>query len=197
MAPEIKLGAVIPDGAYIGNVVRWSVTTFGELYHHLHLLVVAKDGMYINPFLMMEPLADTKAPIIKKIGLAKNHSPVTGDKISGPFSLYLEASDLVLHDKFILPPHKIAYKIDGGAEKVVWEFINLPSGKNDADFINDFYLDGTCGDYSCRKFYFNLNFTQAQPRGTMSLPPGTHTIDVTVEDIVGNSASESYQWQVL
>lgn len=194
---EIKVGAVIPDGTYIGNVVRWSVTTYGELYHHLHLLVVAKDQQYINPFLMMEPLTDTKAPIIKKIGLAKNHKPIDGDKISGPHSLYLEASDLVLHDKFILPPHKISYKIDGGEEKVVWEFINLPGGKSDTDYINDFYLEGTWGNYDFRRFYFNLFFTKEKPRRTMVLPPGTHTVEVTVEDIVGNETSESYQWQVL
>lgn len=192
-----KKGGRIQDGTFIGNVVRWSVTSFGERYHHLHLLVVAKDGMYINPFLMMEPLTDTKAPEIKKIGLAKNHRPISGDEVKGNFSLYLEASDLVLHDKFILPPHKISYRLDNEEEKLVWEFIHLPSGKNDTDFINDFYLNGTCGNYSCRKFYFNLNFTQAEPRKTMNLPAGKHRVEVFIEDIVGNRTSESYQWSVL
>lgn len=194
---DIKLGAVIPAGTYIGNVVRWQVTTYGELYHHLHLLVVAKDGQYINPFLMMEPLPDTQAPMIKKIGLAKNHKPIEGNKIRGPHSLYLEASDLVLHDKFILPPHKISYRIDGGEEKVVWEFINLPGGPDDEKYINDFYMEGTWGNYDFRRFYMNLFFTKESPRKTMTLPPGQHTISVTVEDIVGNETSESYQWQVL
>jgi hypothetical protein len=169
----------------------------GEVYHHLHLLVVAKDGQYINPFLMMEPLPDTKAPVIKKIGLAKNHSPVDGNEVRGPHSLYLEASDLTLHEKFLLPPYKISYKMDGGDEVLVWEFINLPSGKNDTDYINDFYMNGTCGDYYCRKFYFNLNFTKSAPRKTMTLNPGAHSIEVFVEDVVGNKSSESFQWKVL
>lgn len=194
---EIKVGAIVKAGALIGNVVRWPISSYGEVYHHLHLLVVAKDGQYINPFLMMEPLPDTKAPVITKIGLAKNHSPIDGHEVRGPHAVYLEASDLTLHEKFLLPPHKISYKLDGGDEVVVWEFINLPSGKNDTDFINDFYMRGTCGNYSCRKFFFNLNFTKAAPRKTMTLNPGAHSIEVFVEDIVGNKSSESFQWQVL
>jgi hypothetical protein len=192
-----KKGTSIKEGTLIGNVVRWPITTFGEVYHHLHLLVVAKDGKYINPFLMMMPLEDSSAPVIKKIGLARNHRPLEGNKISGPFALFVEASDLVLHDKFLLPPHKISYRLNGGEEILVWEFIHLPSGTNDTDFINDFYLDGTCGNYSCRKFYFNLNFTQANPRKTMTLPQGIHSVEVTVEDQAGNKTSGSYQWQVL
>lgn len=187
----------VKAGTLLGNVVRWPASSFGEVYHHLHLLVVAKDGQYINPFLMMEPLPDTKAPVIKKIGLAKNHSPIDGNEVKGAHALYLEASDLTLHEKFILPPYKISYKMDGGEEVLVWEFINLPSGKNDTDFIEDFYMNGTCGDYSCRKFYFNLNFTKAAPRKTMTLNPGAHSIEVFVEDAVGNKSSESFQWKVL
>lgn len=187
----------IKAGTLIGNVVRWPVTSFGEVYHHLHMLVVAADGKYINPFLMMEPLADTAVPVITKIGIAKNHKPTDATEVRGPHALYLEASDLVLHQKFILPPYKIAWKIDGGEEKTVWEFINLPSGKNDTDFISDFHMQGTCGDYSCRKFYFNLNFTQEKPRGQMTLSPGDHSVEVTVEDIVGNRTSKTFGWKVL
>ena len=97
----------------------------------------------------------------------------------------------------ILPPHKISYRLDNGEEKVVWEFINLPSGKNDVDFINDFYMKGTCGDYSCRKFYFNLNFSTQTPRGLFNLPVGEHQIDVLVEDMVGNKATKNFKWKVL
>lgn len=187
----------IKTGTLLGNVVRWPISSFGEVYHHCHLLVVAADGKYINPFLMMEPLADTSVPVINKIGIAKNHKPTDLTEVSGPHSLFVDASDLTLHTKFILPPYKISYRIDNGDEKVVWEFINLPSGKNDTDFISDFHLQGTCGDYSCRKFYFNLNFTTTNPRAQMNLPKGQHTVDVTVEDIVGNKTSKSFSWKVL
>lgn len=196
--PEsVKEGASIAAGALIGNVARWPNSSFGERYHHLHLLVVGSDGKYINPFLMMEPLADTKAPVITKIGLAKNHRPLSAVEVSGDFALYVEASDLVLHDKYILPPHKISYSLDKGEEKLVWEFIHLPSGTNDVDFINDFFMQGTCGDYSCRKFYFNLNFAQNRPRSQMRLAPGDHEVDVTVEDVVGNRTSKNFKWKVL
>jgi hypothetical protein len=187
----------VKAGTLIGNIVRWSVTSYGEVYHHLHLLVVAADGKYINPFLMMEPLPDTAAPIINKIGIAKDHAPTDLTKVSGPYSLYVDASDLTLHTKFLLPPYKLSWRIDNGEDKTVWEFIHLPSAKSDTDFISDFYLDGTCGDYSCRKFYFNLNFTTEKPRAQMTLSPGEHSVEVTVEDIVGNKASKSFTWTEL
>ena len=190
-------GLKIAEGALIGNVVQWPISSFGEVYHHLHLLVVAEDGRYINPFLMMDPLSDTQAPTISKIGLAKNHKPIDGTQVTGDHALFLEASDLVLHKKFILPPHKISYRLDNGDEKLVWMFVNLPSGKNDVDYIEDFYMKGTCGDYNCRKFYFNLNFSIQNPRGVFNLPVGGHQIEVLVEDAAGNKASKSFQWKVL
>lgn len=190
-------GSELADGTYIGNVVKWPISTFGEVYHHLHLLVVAKDGRYINPFLLLTPLADYESPVIKKIGLAKNHRPISSDEVSGPHALYLEVSDLVLHDKFILPPHKISYRLNGASEKVVWEFIHLPSGRSDTLYIEDFYMKGTCGNYQCRQFYINLNFTPEVPRQILKLPPGKHQVEVFVEDIAGNRTSDTYEWSVI
>jgi hypothetical protein len=192
-----KEGLQIDSGTLLGHVVQWPVTTFGEAYHHLHLLVVAKDGKYINPFMMMNPLEDTSRPIIKKIGLAKKHIPTEDQEVSGPHSLYLEASDLTLHDKFILPPHRISYRLDNSPEILVWEFSTLPSGDNDKDYIEDFYMKGTCGNYLCRKFYFNLNFTLANPRQEMILKPGKHFVEVMVEDISGNKMSSVFEWKVI
>jgi hypothetical protein len=201
ITPEIheafKKGASIKAGTLIGNVIKWPISSFGEVYNHLHMLVVGADGRYINPFLLLEPLNDTKVPVIKTIGIAKNHKPIAGDEVKGEHALYVEASDLVYHEKFILPPHKISYRLDQAQEIVMWEFIHLPSGKNDTDFINDFYIDGTCGNYTCRKLLFNLNFTPQTPRGLMKLSPGIHEVEVTVEDVVGNKAVKSYRWKVL
>lgn len=190
-------GFKISAGTYLGNVVRWPVTTLGEVYHHLHLLIVSKSGKYINPFLMLDVLDDVSVPVIKKIGIAKNHRPVQGNKVIGAHSLFIEAADLTLHQKYILPPHKISYRLDGLDEKLVWEFIHLPSGTNDLDYINDFYLDGSCGNYSCRKFFINLNFTQEHPRKTMVLDPGEHSVEVSIEDIAGNKTSSIFNWNVL
>lgn len=193
----LKSGVVLPAGTLLGNIVNWPVSSYGEVYHHLHMLVVAADGQYINPFLMMEPLADTQSPVITKIGIAKNHKPTNDVEVKGEHAIFVEASDLVYHQKFILPPHKISYRLDNGEEKTVWTFVNLPSGKNDTDFIKDFYMSGTCGDYSCRKLIFNLNFTKEKPRGTFNLPVGEHQIEVLVEDMVGNKAAKSFKWKVL
>lgn len=189
-------GEKIAAGTLIGNVVRWPISSFGEVYHHLHLLVVGSDGRYVNPFLMMEPLADTVAPVINRIGLAQRHRAIEGNVVKGEHAIFVEASDLVLHQKFILPPHKISYRLNGGEEKVVWTFTHLPSGRNDVDYIKDFYLSGTCGDYSCRKILINLNFTPERPRGLLSLPAGSHQIEVAVEDMVGNKTSKSFAWRV-
>jgi hypothetical protein len=192
-----KKGSRIKAGTLLGKVVRWPVTTFGEVYHHLHLLIVASDQRYINPFLMMEALQDNQSPVIHSIGLTQNHKMISGNVISGEHGLFLETSDLVYHERFILPPHKITYRLNGEKEKVVWEFIHLPSGSNDTDYIRDFYLPGTCGNYSCRRFYINLNFTLQKPRGGWKLNPGDHEVEVQVEDLVGNKSSGRFNWKVL
>ena len=188
----------ISPGTLIGQVVKWPVTSYGEVYHHLHLLVVGSDGRYINPFLMMEPLTDTVAPTISRIGLSKNHKALDGvTEVRGSHGIFVETSDLVLHHKFILPPHKISYRLDQGQEKEVWTFVYLPSGRNDIDYISDFYLKGTCGDYSCRKILINLNFSTNKPRAEFNLAPGQHKVEVTVEDVVGNKALKEFTWNVL
>ena len=64
-------------------------------------------------------------------------------------------------------------------------------------YINDFYMRGTCGDYSCRKFFINLNFTKMNPRGYFKLSPGEHEIEVIIEDVVGNKTSSTFRWQVI
>lgn len=187
----------VKAGAFLGNVVRWPVTTFGEVYHHLHLLVVGSDGKYINPLLLLESLADTKPPVIEEIGIAQNHRPTRLTRVSGAHALYLKASDLILHEKFKLPPYKMSYSLDGQREKTVWEFTHLPGGASDTKYINDFHFLGTCGNYDCRRFYFNLNFTPEVPRAQMTLEPGRHSVEVTVEDIAGNRDSKSFSWEVF
>jgi hypothetical protein len=58
-------------------------------------------------------------------------------------------------------------------------------------------MKGTCGNYQCRQFYINLNFTQEAPRKTLKLNPGKHKIEVFVEDLSGNKSEESFEWKVL
>ena len=188
-------GSKISAGTILGTVVPWPSSSMGEVYHHLHLLVVAADKQYINPFLFLEPLPDTQTPIIHSIGLSQKHKPLKNKtSVKGAHGLYVEVSDLVLHQKYILPPHKISYRLDGQDEVIVWEFINLPSKTNDTDFISDFYLKGTCGDYRCREFYINLLFTPETPRLEKIFTPGEHEIEVMAEDIVGNKTLKAFRW---
>lgn len=191
-----KKKSEIPAGTHIGNIIEWPVTSFGEVYNHLHLLVVGGDGKYINPFLLLNPLDDTQAPVINKIGIVQDEYPIDETRVTGEHSLYVDTSDLILHNKFLQPPHKISYRMDKQDEVLVWEFIHLPSGNNDQDYIEDFYVKRTCGDYRCRRFYINLNFSLKNPRQTLKLSPGSHEIEVTVEDIAGNKASKNFTWQV-
>jgi Peptidase family M23 len=175
---DVKVGDIVFSGAFLGRAVMWPVSTEGEVYHHLHLLVVDKNGNYVNPFLLLEPLDDRVAPVIHQIGIER----ATG-------RLFVDTSDLTLHHRFKVPPHKISYVLDGLERKTVWEFVNLPSFSNDTDFINEFYLKGSCGNYSCRRFLINLNF-----KNKFTLSPGEHQIEVFVEDINGNSTSQRYSW---
>lgn len=187
----------LPQGSLIGEVISWPNSSFGEVYHHLHLLVVGANKEYYNPLLFLESLSDTKLPVIHEIGLAQNHRPIQGNKVKGAHALYLEATDLIYHEKFLLPPHKIAYSINGSELKTVWEFIKLPSLTNDLDFINDFYMVGTCGNYSCRKFYFNLNFKPEKPRDQMKLNPGKYQVYVEIFDFSGNKATQTFDYEVV
>lgn len=193
---HFKLGTRIKAGDVLGHIVTWPNSSYGEVFHHLHLLVVDKNGKYVNPFLLLKKLPDNKAPIIHRIGLMKNHKIIEGSQVQGEHALFVETSDLFLHEKFILPPHKISYRLNGGEEKLVWEFVHLPSLVNDRDFINDFYLSPTCGNYQCRKIFINLNFSPESPRAQMKLSPGLYKIEVTIEDQNGNKASKDFSWEV-
>lgn len=195
----LRTGNRIEQGDLIGSIVRWPVSAYGERYHHIHLLVVDGNGRYINPFKLLPPLADTSAPVIEKIGLFNSRrNLVNGTSIRGAHGLYVEASDTVLHERFTLTPYLISYKLDHGPEQIVWKFDHLPSNTNDTDYIRDFYLSGTCGNYSCRKFNINLNFDLNSSNATkfFNLASGEHKIEVTVSDFAGNSTSKEFIYTV-
>lgn len=195
-----KTGARIKQGEHIGNITPWPVTTYGERYNHIHLLVVDGKGRYVNPFRLLPKLADTSVPVIKKIGLFdSNRKLLNTDRVSGKHGIYVNASDTVLHNKFVLTPYMISYRLDNGDEKTVWKFDYLPSVDNDKDYITDFYLDGTCGNYRCRDFFINLNFNpQSSTKATnfLNLPKGQHQVEVIVRDFLGNHSSKTYQYSV-
>lgn len=194
-----KNGTRIKQGDYIGNIISWPVSSYGEKYNHIHLLIVDGKGRYVNPFKLLPKIEDTSVPTILKIGLFdSNRKIIQGDKVRGDHGVYIQASDTVMHDKFILTPYFISYSLDHGAETPVWKFDYLPSVDNDQDYINDFYLKGTCGDYRCREFYINLNFNKKYTKATkfFKLNAGKHNITVFVKDFAGNSFSKTFSYTV-
>jgi hypothetical protein len=191
-----QTGGRVEKGDYIGNVVNWPVTTYGERYHHIHLNILDKDKNYVNPFYFLDELTDTQAPQILEIGFVRKDKIVPGNHISGDYNLYLKVQDLILHDKFIVPPYEITYKINQEETQTVWRFDNLPGGAVEETFSNDFFIPNlTCGDYSCRKMYINLGFTKTGNRKFPSTK-GNYELEVNVRDFVGNKDSKVFRYTI-
>ncbi|MFZ4712105.1 MAG: M23 family metallopeptidase [Bacteriovoracaceae bacterium] len=191
-----KAGGRVSTGDLLGEVVSWPITSYGERYHHIHLNILDKDKAYVNPFHFLDVLPDTKAPMILDIGFVRKNKIVAGDHITGAYNLYLHTQDLILHDKFFVPPYEISYRINQGETVTVWKFDNLPGGAVEEKFVNDFFIPNlTCGDYSCRKMYINLGFTV---NGNRNFPQtkGVYDLEVTVKDVVGNQDIKIFHFNV-
>jgi hypothetical protein len=123
-------------------------------------------------------------------------SLVSCGPITGSYSLYVRAHDLILDDVYYLPPWDIEFTVDGGPVQTTWQFNTLPGGADDTAYLNDFYkVPPTCGDYECRDYYIDLGFI---PGGQFVFPTaaGAHTVSVTVRDYAGNSATQACMYTV-
>ena len=195
-------GGFVEPGTRLGDIVEWTEASFGYIFHHIHLNILAAGDIYINPLEFHEPgnYVDTQDPVIHEIGLLNGNTPLQGNTVNKgtSYSLYLKASDLYMSEVYYLPPHKIEFMLDGSGEWIsFWDFHTFPGGSNTKQFVNDFYIPGlTKGNYENRQFYINLGFTT---EGLRAFPdePGMHTIDVRVWDYAGNSDEASYTWFVL
>lgn len=186
-------GTPIREGTKIGEVYPWPVSSFGERFNHIHLNVIGKNENYLNPFLFLEPLADKKTPEILSVGLIDLKGLVKGQHVSGPYTLYAVVQDLILHDKFQLPPNRIWIAMDGQKPRTVWHFLKLPGGKSNTKFVNKFFIPKmTCGNYQCRRFTVNLGF---HPDGQLAFPDkGAHSAIIGVSDFAGNTAGYRFDW---
>lgn len=189
----------IDKGTKVGEIVPWPVETYGELFHHIHLNILDGDKAYLNGYNFMKELADDKAPVITKIGISKGGIPVEGNTVSGDYSIYAEVSDLIMHDKFILPPYSLSYYFKGKPDEVhpVWTFDSLPGKDDYSKHVHEYFVykggdkRTTCGNYQCRKFLVNIGFTKKLPQQA-----GAYEIVVVAKDHVGNKTEKAYSWRV-
>ena len=194
----LRSKAPIPAGTKIGEVYYWMVSTYGEVYHHVHLNVLARAGVYRNPFNFLEPLNDTKAPEFVNIGLMRNGYPQDPNlPIQGAYGIYATIHDLILHDKFVVPPHKISYQLDDDPrERLVWDFSELPGGASNTQYVENFFVpELTCGNYECRKLTVNIGFSTEGQRWFSNVG-GEHSITIHAEDHAGNRTSKNFKWLV-
>ncbi|MFM8313562.1 MAG: peptidoglycan DD-metalloendopeptidase family protein [Deltaproteobacteria bacterium] len=187
----------IAPGTKLGEVYYWSVVTFGERYHHIHLNILGNDKKYLNPFEFLELLPDDSAPEIGKVSLVVNGNAVTGNSVSGgSYTIGAEIKDLILSDVFIVPANEIKVSIDGNSSFTVWKFDSLPGGADNEKFVNQFYLPKlACGDYSCRKPIIDLGFRKT-PGQVFPVSRGNHQIEITISDYNGNQARQTFGWTV-
>ncbi|MBI5630930.1 MAG: M23 family metallopeptidase [Elusimicrobia bacterium] len=184
----------IPAGTFLGNVCRWTVDSFGEPFHHIHLNVVAADNIRMNPFLFLKPLDDGSAPEIMEMALLKKNERLQGYEVSGDYSIMAHVRDRVLHNKFYVPPNETTFSIDGGPPQLVWHFDTVP----DRTYIHDFFVPGqACGDYECRRPIINLGFKRGKRASRFPRTPGKHRLTLTVKDDALNAATKTFFWTVL
>lgn len=189
----------IEKGTVVGQIVPWPVETYGELFHHIHLNILDSNKAYLNGYNFMKELADDKPPVIKKVGIVKGNSPFPGNTVSGEYSIYAEVSDLIMHDKFILPPYSLSYYFKNKPDEVhpVWTFDSLPGKDDYSKHVHEYFVYNggdsrtTCGNYQCRKFAVNIGFTKKLPQ-----EPGEYEIVVVAKDHVGNKTEKAYAWKV-
>jgi len=187
----------VPAGTKLGEIVDWPVSTFGERYHHIHLNVIGKGGVYLNPFHFLELLPDEADPKIHKIGLLNSKRKVlSGSSVSGDYALYVETTDLILHNRFTVPPYSISYKIDKGEWIDHWVFDKLPGGADRDAYVSDFFVPAkTCGDYQCRRILIDLGFS-TEGRKNFPTDHGAHIIELKLMDYRGNFAYGAYRWEI-
>lgn len=191
-----ETGEPIEAGTKIGEIYYWPVETFGERFHHIHLNVLDAEGRYLNGLRFLEPLADEQSPQIEEAGLLKNGRRHAGREVSGRYSLYAKVHDLIQHDRFVLPPYRLAYRIDGGQTHTVWQFDDLPGGRNKERFVEDVFVPSlTCGNYRCRELTIDLGFKRD---GAAEFPQsaGAHEVTIIAEDFAGNRTTRTFDWSV-
>lgn len=192
-----RRGGSVEAGTKLGEIYRWSVYSYGERYDHVHLNVLGENGVFLSPFLFLDRLPDTKGPVFVNAGVMKNGRAIDASSVSGKYSLYATIHDLIMHEKYVVPPHRIEIAIDGGPTEVVWDFSTLPGGADINKWVHEFFTPSmTCGDYTCRKLTVDLGFINGTVRRVMPTEPGRHQAVVTAMDFEGNRTEQTIDWTI-
>ncbi len=178
-----KNGTPIPAGTYIGKIVYWPVSAYGQRFHHVHMNVLDPDGNYVNPLNLILKTNDTRKPTIGDILFTRNNSDRALNSpggprpvLSGKIDIVAQAEDKIGNEPYQLTLFKMEWKVDEltGSKShnipftTLWEFNNLPGGNNrfahvHTIFQKRIYFNSrwhyTCGNYTCHRFYYNLTNT--------------------------------------
>lgn len=194
-------GGFIAANTHIGNIVPWPVESFGYIFNHIHLNILAAGDIYLNPLEFLDNTYwDIQAPQIQQVGIftgLNNLQTSNTIPFGTDYSLFVRTRDLFMSQVFYLPPHRITYVLDGSEDtQKVWNFHSLPGGASDSNYVNQYFLPGkTKGDYDIRDFYVDLGF---QKDGSNPLPtePGLHSIDIEAWDYAYNRSTWTYKWVI-
>ncbi|HSW60560.1 MAG TPA: hypothetical protein VLJ60_07145 [bacterium] len=158
---------VVKAGENTGKIVFWPTpdSYSGNLFHHIHLNIIAQNGIKLNPLIMMTPQKDDTAPEIEEIYLADpdRTKTLSTENISEDFHVVIKVRDLADDKIWPNPPRFSKIEILDSENGVVFEhsgydFIAMMS-ENINEFVCDYYLceigdtGFSKGSYSEREFH--------------------------------------------
>ena len=215
-----QLGDQVQAGDLIGYLVPWPVSGFD----HLHFARIRHRGsdwndaawQFIrNPLVDLEPSADTFKPKVEDAGvdpecflafkLDDSETYLTSDSLYGRVDAVLKAYDSYgiswgypTYER--VGVYKIEWRVDTGAWTLAFLFRDTLHWDDVDEVFLVYNYDSrlqTCGDYSCRQFYYIITNTDGQGRpapgywDTGELPDGPHWFVVRLTDEAGNQTLDS------
>ncbi len=213
-----QLGDAVQEGDLIGYLVPWPVPGFD----HLHFARIRHQGsdwndgawqFIYNPLLELEPCEDTFRPKIEDAGVDPScflafkvddsELYLSSDSLFGQVDVVLKAYDSYgiswgypTYER--IGVYQIEWRVDSGPWVLGFVFKDTINPSENVHLIYnwDSRLQ-TCGDYSCRQFYYIITNTDGWGRpvpgswNTATLPDGAHWFVVRLTDEAGNQTLDS------
>ena len=160
---------------------------------HLYFAVIDSEfEQYVNPLLLLNTIADTKAPVIRNVGIRNDSGYIPVEKKAvvkaGRTEIVAGIFDPCMSDDFncMMAPFKI-YLFHNGEEIF---YVNFESLRPDADgaviqsreelHYQDYYLEDG-----------RVSF------GEIALAPGDSRFEILVSDYTGNETGRTFQLTVM